>query len=319
MGGGMMRICRIFCLLGALLQGTVVSGALFTTNGNLWARVLKGHERPVFGVAFLSGNDSEYLATGCKEGVVNYWDRDGLLVDRTVRKSAVFFLSYSREAGKLYVTRQDGSLEVRVPGKKTRVISGHTNYINAVAENPDGKSFATVSEDRTVRLWSSTGGQLRLLADHKQAVTSVDYAPDGSQFATGSRDNLIKIWKKNGELLRTLQGHTDYVWSVRFTPDGKYLISVSKDRTVRVWSTRTWTTVRVLQGHAGDLWSLAVSADSRYLVTAGRSQLIYVWSLEGRLLPTLRGHREGVVVLVFSPDGKTLASGSLDGTVILWK
>jgi WD40 repeat protein len=38
----------------------------------------------------------------------------------------------------------------------------------------------------------------------------------------------------------------------------------------------------------------------------------------GRVLHTLTGHAGPVTALVFSPDGKTLASGSQDGTVLLW-
>src|SRR5947209_1394813 len=36
------------------------------------------------------------------------------------------------------------------------------------------------------------------------------------------------------------------------------------------------------------------------------------------LLATLQGHTEGVTSVAFSPDGKTLASGSDDETIKLW-
>jgi WD40 repeat protein len=39
----------------------------------------------------------------------------------------------------------------------------------------------------------------------------------------------------------------------------------------------------------------------------------------GRHKATLRGHTKGITALLFSPDGKTLASGSWDGTVKLWE
>jgi len=34
---------------------------------------------------------------------------------------------------------------------------------------------------------------------------------------------------------------------------------------------------------------------------------------------TLKGHADGVHVVAYSPDGKTLASGSYDGTMKLWE
>jgi WD40 repeat protein len=41
-------------------------------------------------------------------------------------------------------------------------------------------------------------------------------------------------------------------------------------------------------------------------------------SIEGRELHTLKGHSGSVTSVSFSPNGKTIASASSDGTIILW-
>jgi WD40 repeat protein len=38
----------------------------------------------------------------------------------------------------------------------------------------------------------------------------------------------------------------------------------------------------------------------------------------GQVLGTLSGHTDVVASVAFAPDGKTLVSGSWDGTVRLW-
>jgi WD40 repeat protein len=44
-----------------------------------------------------------------------------------------------------------------------------------------------------------------------------------------------------------------------------------------------------------------------------------VWSAgDGRFLDVLKGHTAFVKALAFSPDGKTLATGSFDSTIKLW-
>ena len=44
-----------------------------------------------------------------------------------------------------------------------------------------------------------------------------------------------------------------------------------------------------------------------------------LWDVEtGNQLAFLNGHTEDITTLVFSHDGKILASGSQDGTVLLW-
>ncbi|NJO71356.1 MAG: hypothetical protein HC825_06015, partial [Oscillatoriales cyanobacterium RM1_1_9] len=45
-----------------------------------------------------------------------------------------------------------------------------------------------------------------------------------------------------------------------------------------------------------------------------------LWHLpSGKLLKTLKGHSGSIRPLVFSPDGKTLVSGSRDKTIRVWR
>lgn len=65
--------------------------------------------------------------------------------------------------------------------------------------------------------------------------------------------------------------------------------------------------------------SLAFSPDDTVLVAGLMGGQIELWDLTtGEKITTLNGHTATVEALVFSPNGKTLASTGTDGTIIVW-
>ena len=86
-----------------------------------------------------------------------------------------------------------------------------------VTFSPDGKRFATTSQDKTAKVWDAKTGQLLLtLIGHTDQVAGIVYSPDGKRIATTSDDHTAKVWDATtGQLLLTLTGHTDAIGAAR--------------------------------------------------------------------------------------------------------
>ncbi|MDB5387682.1 MAG: hypothetical protein JWM11_3328 [Planctomycetaceae bacterium] len=199
---------------------------------------------------------------------------------------------------------------------------GHTGYVLSVAFDPQGRTLATGSVDKTVRNWDvATGKLLRSLGGHKNTVWSVAFDPLGLMLSSGGGDNAIKLWNnESGTLLGSLIGHEHMVMGVAFDPMGRMLASGSMDTTVKLWDVASGKLLRTLADHDLMVSSVAFDPNGCTIASGSLDKTVKQWDVEsGELVRTLFGHTNSVWSVAFDPQGKTLASGSMDGTVKLWQ
>ncbi len=200
-------------------------------------------------------------------------------------------------------------------------LSGHQESVFSVSFSPDGKTFASASVDKTIKLWDlATGREIQTFSGHQSGVVSVSFSPDGKTLASGSSDKTIKLWNiATGKETQTLSGHKKGVNSVSFSPDGKTLASGSGDNTIKLWNIATGKENQTLSGHKKGVNSVSFSPDGKTLASGSYDNTIKLWDLAtGKETQTFSGHKKTVNSVSFSPDGKTLASGSEDNTIKLW-
>ena len=195
----------------------------------------------------------------------------------------------------------------------------HRGAIYGVSFSPDGKTFATASMDKTIRIWNLEGKMLKALLGHNRMINSVDFSPDGTMLISASDDSTAILWNvETGDSIRVLRKHTYDVNDAKFSPDGTKILTASRDQTAILWSVEG-DSLKTLRGHSNTLLDVSFSKDGNYVATAGRDSIAIVWNLNtGRELTRLR-HFDSVYGVEFSPKSiKSLATCSSDEIIRLW-
>ena len=241
---------------------------------------------------------------------------------------------FSSDSKELLIASSDGEVLIWdiVSGIKLRKIDTNKG-LNSAEFSPDNSKIITSSTDDTARIWDAHSGlQLLKFDGHSTLfgsdVKSAKFSPNGQKVITSSNDDTALVWKtKDGTLLLKIDGH-DGNWdndltSAQFSPTGDKILTSSTDNTVRVWEAATGKellrmTVSIVGDDRGEsakqqayfspngLNIIAMSYDNSAAVFSATS---------GKNLFTIEGD---IYSANYSPDGKSILTGSTTGGVHIW-
>lgn len=269
------------------------------------------------------------LAIGVEDGKVRLWDTSTGQFKYRIDGNITSPYSFSFNSdGSTIATRSHTNTvllwDTKTGKLKKTLEDGIGKLGNSIVYSPNREILAITAEDG-LQLWNSTTGKPVNTLKRVGRIEDIVFSPDGNTIAIfgllGKNTRNVWLWDiVTGENNRILTG-TDSIKRVAFNLDCHEIAIASTDNTVQVWNTTAKKHKFTLE-HTSSVVGFSYNHDRKNLLTTVHTdKKVWVWntlSLMGKPTIKLSDHTKDVNNVAFSSDGKMFATGSGDGSLMLW-
>ncbi len=286
---------------------------------------------------YFSPNGNTFITQSTQMNVY-LWDIDtGELINRLLERRNYIKQVHISPNGKTIAGRgNDGTILIwdANTGQLLNTITDIKGELFQVNYSTDGSIIVSSSSENTTQLWNPNTGQLI------RTITGIKGTIVGAYFSKNANTIVTRIYEESdydgafmwdgftGQHIRDLS-YSGAISLVNSSPDGKIVtIADGHSSDVILFDIFNRQQLKTFAGHVG-LESCGGGAISDVRFSHNRTKMATASSIDattiiwnpktGERLKTLTGHTNVINSIAFTPDGKTLATGSSDGTILLWE
>ena len=309
-------------LVSASSDGTMKVWELAT--GKI-VRSLEGHSGAVYTVEF--SPDGHFLASGGFDKTIKIWDFKTGKIIKTFRghHNSVFKLLFSHDGKRLASAGWDYVVKLwdLEQSKELLTFKEHRSFVLSLDFSPNDSQIVSCGGDEQIFIWeANTGKVVRNLQGHDRAVTDVKFNHKMDFLLSCGQDQSIRFWNLETGLLIKVIREKNFLTSLCFSPDSQSIVVASGKPAVIIKPFRQREMELDKKQDTvlppGNLIKKLKVYQILDTVQVNDSLQIIEKVISGRRLRTFTGHSDKINKVVYSPDGKHIASASNDKTIKIW-
>ncbi|RKU22597.1 hypothetical protein C6500_03595 [Candidatus Poribacteria bacterium] len=280
------------------------------------------HGSSVLTVAYSPVNPSLVVSAG-DNGEIKLWNlRNGTAATLGRHDDTVNSIAFSPD-GRFLASGGDDYVLKLWNVKHKHLVATHDHItdrlrsqVKAVTFSPNGKMIATGG--RHAKLWDANTRNEIVTFKHHDWVWAVAFSNDGRLLATGDNRGQVTVWDlQSHRVVTQLHADSEAVYTVQFSPDAQILAGAGYEGNVKLWTVPDWKPHGTLTSNS-TISEISFSPDSRTLAATSHTS-IHLWTIRaGEHIVSLTGHTDWIRTTTFSPNGSTLISSGIDGTIRIW-
>lgn len=274
---------------------------------------LSDHKSPVTSVAI----HKKLFLSASKDGLVKLWK---LIPDSNSHSSRLIEIRNSHSS----------ATHFKKPSPEPSTYNCHTKIIRSLTFSRNARCFATGSDDKSVKIWSTECRNkmlASLLGGHKNWIKCVRWSKTSDNLlASCGDDGVVCIWDTRTKIRQppeqVLSAKRRMIFNcLDWHPVFEHHIATgAQDASCIVWDRRNLKQVQVYAEHTEAVNSVAFNSGGSLLLTGSSDKTSKIFDVcEGRNMFTLKSHKEAVTSVCFDSTGEMFATGSKDNTVTVWK
>ena len=273
--------------------------------------------------------DGNKVVSGHLSGLIKIWDvqTGEKIKEWEAHNSEIVSIAVSQDGQRIVSTSKDATMKIwnLESGVGDNVLAVIDSQISSAQISYDKENFVFISKGEVfLSVFNSKTGVKYNLNEYPYIYNHYTFSPDGKFFAASSAydgDGTIIIWNtETGQIVQSFDRQARFISSLSFSPDSKQIISSSWDHTARVWDVETGEEIRQLQRVSNYYISAVYSPDMKTIamVESGSTKAMLCDAITLDTIMVLDGHLSSISKLVFSLDGKTIASYDANATTKIW-